>query len=371
MTELRRQWGRAPWTRPLYSFHRGDVPSCPDVAIVGGGLTGVSTAYHLASKGARTVLLEAGLIGDGASGRTGGLVLEGTAAGILDQVDKCVPGLRSIVEREEIDCELSLPGCWEIAHQKNGRHALPWIDDGQPIAIASSVSGGVVQPAALTIGIAKAAERRGAMLFEDAPASQLKLKGELYLEVDGEKIFPKCIVIATNAWINATLPETPPLHSSLTYACITAPLAAADLVTLGVRERIPFYTKDLPYLWGRNVSDGRMIFGAGLTFGSPESLENCDLRDNSVATTLTRLCRRVSALHPVLGRTRIEASWGGPIAFTDSIVPLLGSHPANPRVLISGGYAGHGVALSVRAGELIASSINDNHPLPEWGKLSR
>ena len=68
--------------------------------------------------GIRAVLFEAGLIGDGASGRTGGLVLEGTAAGILDQVDACVPGLRRLVDEAEIDCDLVLPGCWEIEHRK-------------------------------------------------------------------------------------------------------------------------------------------------------------------------------------------------------------------------------------------------------------
>ncbi len=371
MTDLRRQWGRAPWIRDRYSFVRSKAASRPDVAIIGGGLTGVSTAYHLATKGTRSLLFEAGLIGDGASGRTGGLVLEGTAVGVLDQVDKCVPGLRSIVAREEIDCELSLPGCWEIIHGKNAKRQLPWADDGQPIGIANTVSGGVVQPAALTIGIAKAAERLGAVLFEKARVLRISFEGGLCLEVDGERIFPGYLVIATNAWINATLPGAPPLHSSLTYACITAPLSDADLGSIGMAEGIPFYTKDLPYLWGRTLRDGRTIFGAGLTFGNPEALEGSDIHKDNPAAMLSRLRRRVPALHPVLGKTPIESCWAGPIAFTDSTVPLLGPHPANPRILVSGAYAGHGVALSVRAGDLIASSIHDNQPLPEWGRLSR
>ena len=85
--------------------------------------------------GIRAVLFEAGLIGDGASGRTGGLVLEGTAAGILDRVEACVPGLKRLVDEEEIDCDLQLPGCWEITH-KTGAPArkLPWSDDGHPVS---------------------------------------------------------------------------------------------------------------------------------------------------------------------------------------------------------------------------------------------
>ena len=108
---LRNQWGVSPWDRtgpisvsdfhdvgkcPVSDFH--DIAKHPDVVIIGAGLTGLSTAYHLAKLGVRSVVLEAGLIADGASGRTGGLVLEGTAAGILPQVDSCVAGLRKLVE---------------------------------------------------------------------------------------------------------------------------------------------------------------------------------------------------------------------------------------------------------------------------------
>ena len=148
MSKLRTKWGAAPWQRsfPVAVDHCAS-PSAhsttPDVVIVSGGLTGASSAYHLARMGIRAVLFEAGLIGDGASGRTGGLVLEGTAAGILDQVDACVPGLRRLVDEAEIDCDLVLPGCWEIEHRKLApARMLPWSDAGQPVGIARTVSGG-------------------------------------------------------------------------------------------------------------------------------------------------------------------------------------------------------------------------------------
>jgi glycine/D-amino acid oxidase-like deaminating enzyme len=73
-----RSWGEPPW-------HRIEVPSrslensTPEVAIIGGGLTGVAAAYYLTRRGIQPVLLEAERVGDGASGRTGGIVLEGTA----------------------------------------------------------------------------------------------------------------------------------------------------------------------------------------------------------------------------------------------------------------------------------------------------
>jgi glycine/D-amino acid oxidase-like deaminating enzyme len=322
--------------------------------------------------GIRAVLFEAGLIADGASGRTGGLVLEGTAAGILDRVDVCVPGLRRLVDEEEIDCDLVLLGCWEIEHRKFGpERMLSWSDDGRPVGIARTVSGGVVQPAALTIGIAQAAARLGAIIREQALVTRIIPGPELSLEIGGQRIRPGHIVVATNAWINATLPDTPPLHSSLTFACATEPLDAATLTAIGLGEGVPFYTSDLPYLWGRTTRDGRVIFGAGLVFGKAPDLERTDVREGSSGAVLERLQKRVRALHPALRETRFEAAWAGPIAFAEDSIPLLGPHPANPRVLVSGGYAGHGVALSVRAGELLALAIGKNLPLPKWGSLSR
>jgi gamma-glutamylputrescine oxidase len=375
MMKLRSQWSAAPWKRPtLFDNEPATVapPAVPDVAIIGGGLTGLSTAYHLARTGLRPVLFEAGLIGDGASGRTGGIVLEGTAVGILDEVDTCVPELMRLVDDEEIDCDLALPGCWEIEHPKDARAAmLPWSDDGRLVSIERTVAGGIVQPMALLIGIARAAMRFGAIIREQSPVTRINLESELSLEAGGSRITPAHLVIATNAWINATLPETPPLHSSLTFACATEPLDASVLTAIGLDQGMPFYTSDLPYLWGRPMRDGRMIFGAGLVYGKPGVLERTDVAEGDSRIVLERLEKRVRGLHPALREVLFEAAWAGPIAFTDDSIPLLGPHPQQHRVLVAGGYAGHGVALSVRAGKLLARAIEDNSPLPRWGSLVR
>ena len=379
MIKLRSQWSAAPWKR-LALFDdkpRPRAPAVPDVVIVGGGLTGVSAAYNLAKTGIRPVLFEAGFIGDGASGRTGGIVLEGTAVGILDEVDSCLSGLMRLVDEEGIDCDLVLSGCWEIEHPeikhpKGARIAmLPWSDEGQPVSIERTMSGGMVQPMALLVGIARAAMRLGAVIVEQSPVTRIDLKPELSLETGDGRIKPAHLVIATNAWINATLPETPRLHSSLTFACATAPLDPASLTAIGLDKDMPFYTTDRPYLWGRPIGDGRMIFGAGLVYGKPAVLERTDVAAGDSRVVLERLQRRVRRLHPALSDVRFEAAWAGPIAFAHDSIPLLGPHPQQPRVLVAGGYAGHGVALSIRAGELLARAIKNNSPLPQWGSLAR
>jgi gamma-glutamylputrescine oxidase len=368
----RKQWGTTPWTYERVPQRGGQVEAA-QVAIIGGGFTGASTAYHLAKRGISAAIFEASRIGEGASGRTGGLVLEGTAAGPLEQADSCVPELDRLVKAEAIDCGLRLPGCWEIEHGAgHNQRLLPWQDAGQPIHIANTVSGGVVEPARLLIGLLRAAIGLGATLHENTPVRRIVTTPQPAIEFGRQVVYPEYIVVAANAWLSELLPlEHVNVHSSLTFACATQPLDAATLQAIGLAEGIPFYTTDLPYLWGRTMDDGRVVFGAGLVFGSPQELEASDVNRGSPRAALAQLEDRVRGLHPGLRKVEFSASWGGPIAFTEDAVPLLGRLPDRPTVIVAGAYAGHGVALSVHAGRLAARAIVEGAELPRWGALDR
>jgi hypothetical protein len=186
MEKGQRRWGETQWRRAEGLARGLDTAPC-EVAIVGGGLTGASTACHLAKRGIRSTIFEAARIGDGASGRTGGLVLEGTAAGVLEEVGTCIAELEALVAEERIDCDLSLPGCWEIEHRAGAiDKTLPWNDGGRPVSIARTVKGGVVQPAALVGAIARAAVLRGAVILESRPVQRIAVKPQLMIESDGE-----------------------------------------------------------------------------------------------------------------------------------------------------------------------------------------
>lgn len=282
--------------------------------------------------------------------------------------------LARLVEELGIECDLRLPGCWEIEHHRGeGENALPWRDEGSPVRVAGAIAGGDVEPRALLFGLARSAAA-GATIIENAPVRRLLLDDTRRpgLELDGGRLVrAEHIVIAVNAWTAALVPNPPSIHSALTYACATAPLEREVLRAIGLAARIPFYTRDLPYLWGRVAADGGVVFGSGLTYARPDGLERVDIAAEGPQTVIARLEARVRRLHPMLAEVRFAARWAGPIAFTEGAVPILSALPEAPNVFVAGAYAGHGVAFGVHAGAAIARAIDEGAALPEWGAIRR
>jgi len=128
-------------------------------------------------------------------------------------------------------------------------------------------------------------------------------------------------------------------------------------------------------LWGRVLPGGGLLFGGGLAFAGPAELAALDLRRGEPARALERLRQRVRGLHPLLADVPVVAEWGGPVCFRPGGVPVLSAHPADsgppgePRVVVTGAYAGHGVALGLRVGELAAQALLGRGRLPAWGAL--
>ena len=364
-----RPWGEPPWPR-MEVAARPVENSSPEVAIIGGGFTGMAAAYYLARRGIRAVVLEAGRLGDGASGRTGGIVLEGTARGILEGADRCVPALERLVREAGINCDLRLPGCWEIEHSDDADGALPWTDDGHGVRIVRTVAGGTVDPMALLAGLATAAVDAGAIFHERARVRHLVVAPHPVLEVEGAVVRPRIAIVAVNAWTSYLLPSVRRVQSALTFACATEPLSDSILHDIGLGLAIPFYTVDTPYLWGRQTQDQRMIFGAGLAYRTPPQLEQLELDAAEPAAALARLETRIRHLHPALSNASIAHRWAGPIGIPQGLVPLIGSLPRALGILLAGGYAGHGVALSIRMGGYLAHHIVEGKPFPPWGTVS-
>ena len=161
------RWGATPWTidfRPA----RQELPAEVDFAVVGGGFTGLAAAAWLRriAPEKSVALLESGAIGAGASGHTGGLALAETAAGDMPGLGDVLAGFSDTLRELRVDCDLHLPGVWELARHDPLPHSpIAWNDSGDLRAVAE-VPGGTIDPGKMVSGLARAAEQRGALIFE-------------------------------------------------------------------------------------------------------------------------------------------------------------------------------------------------------------
>jgi glycine/D-amino acid oxidase-like deaminating enzyme len=144
-------------------------------------------------------------------------------------------------------------------------------------------------------------------------------------------------------------------------------LVAEQIQAIGLAQGHPFYTVDLPYLWGRVVYGNRVIFGSGLVHLEDwRELLAIDVTRGEAAELLSSLETRVKNLHPALQHVRLSLRWGGPILIADRWEPVFSRHPANANVLVLGAYSGHGVALSVYLGAWAAEVMLGRRTLPQW-----
>jgi glycine/D-amino acid oxidase-like deaminating enzyme len=385
-------WGARPWIVDFRPAPRA-LPDHVDFAIVGGGFSGLSAAAWLRRFAPRksVLVLESASLGDGASGRTGGMALADTAAGNLTGLGDVLAGYKKILGALRIDSRLTLPGVWELSRaappMKNS--PISWSDSGELKAVRR-VPGGTVDPGKVLAGLARAAENAGAQIVEHAEVHALDFSNPVRLRVRHKirgRILRKVIraqqvLLATNAF-SLELSALRAAKPKLTFALATAPLSAAQLKAVGLSSRRPFYTVDFPYLWGRLLESNGVIFGAGLVpapigppFSAPASgrlikhgghnLRRYDVRKAEAAARLRWLETRVRHLHPALASVRITHRWGGPILFTEKMLPIFRRHPRSKHVIVLAGFNGHGVALSVYLGHWAAQALLARRSLPRW-----
>src|SRR5580704_9739971 len=148
-------WGTPPW-QINFSPKPQPVPRSVDIAIIGAGFTGLAAAAwlrHIAPEKSVAVF-EANRIGAGASGRTGGMALAETAAGDLPGLGDVLAGLAKILKELDVECDLCLPGAWEIARRDGiERSPICWQDSGT-LRVVAEVPGGTLDPGKLLSGLA-------------------------------------------------------------------------------------------------------------------------------------------------------------------------------------------------------------------------
>lgn len=322
--------------------------------------------------GRRVAVFEAQQVGAGASGRTGGLVLEDTAAGpLLPGVEDCIATLQELVRTQAIACDLHVDGCWEIG-RRGGQPASPlrWTDHGT-LQVVNVIPGGAFDPRKFLAGLAVCIQQAGGQIFEHAPVAGLHLtpRGDVQLTVAGNTVEAGQVVFATNAFCLSLLGLHGQTEGVRTDRRGVRTAAAHSLFNaIGWATRTPFYTLDLPYLWGRITADGRIVMGAGLT-GRGTSGARVDAPD--AVPLFDSLEHRIRGLHPALRQVRLTHRWIGPLCVTEDGKPIITSLGDDDRVLLATGYHGHGVALSVRVGKLLAQVLAGQGSLPAWSYRPR
>src|SRR5262249_34621710 len=235
-------------------------------------------------------------------------------------------------------CSLRRRGCWELVHRDTPASIGPaWRDGSSYLCVATTERGGTVDAGALLAGLARAASRAGATIHQHCPVLGLEPGPPATLRSGGGSVIAGQVVLALNAYTASLVSLPEPLSAALTLALATEPVGADTLAALGLGERRPFYTADLPYLWGRVLADRRLVFGAGLVFPGAAPVTSVDCRGAEATAALARLETRVRGLHPALAGIEIPLRWGGPIAFRSERTPLLARLPAAQPVLLAGG----------------------------------
>jgi glycine/D-amino acid oxidase-like deaminating enzyme len=362
------RWGNSPWSIDFQPA-KASIPAEADFAVVGGGFSGLSAAAWLRrfAPDKTVVLFESAAIGAGSSGHTGGMVLAETAAGDLPGLGDVLAGFSSILKELAVDCDLTLPGVYEIG-RSGGLPDSPisWSDSGMVRAV-KQVPGGMIDPGKMVSGLARAAEKNGVQIFENVPVEEIEFADPVCLRFPGGQLRARKVLVATNGMSLELSDLASRGQTKFTLAVATEPLAAAQLKSLGLASEKPFYTIDFPYLWGRILPTGGVVFGGGLVHMNDwRELATLDVGSGKSAELIARLESRVRALHPPLQNVRFANRWGGPILIANEWRPVFARHPRSPHTVVLGAFSGHGVAQSVYLGRWAAEVLCGNRSLPNW-----
>jgi glycine/D-amino acid oxidase-like deaminating enzyme len=362
-----KNWGNRPW---ILNFHAKSrpLPERVDFAVIGGGFTGLAAAAWLKRLAPEksVALLEGETFGSGASGHTGGLALAESAAGNLLGLGDVLSGYQKILGELQVDGDLRLPGVYELGRTAPLKSApIHWSDSGELRAV-NEVAGGTIDPGKVVTGLAAAAERAGVLLFEHADVERCEFQSPLVLHMSLGILRARQGLFATNAYSLELTGWKQRAESCFTIAVATEPLTDSALEEVGLGEGKPFYTVDLPYLWGRLLGN-QVIFGSGLVhFADWRDMHLLNIETGDAAGAFARLESRIRNLHPRLHGVNFAHRWGGPIAISEGWVPIFEPHPQCANAIVLGGFSGHGVAQSVYLGAWAAEALLGQRELPKW-----
>jgi glycine/D-amino acid oxidase-like deaminating enzyme len=384
------KYARSPW---IDQFPKSRAPSFPkytgarttDVVVIGGGLTGCTTAYAFAAAGVKVMLLEAQQIGRGNSGCSAGWIAEDPGIPFVD-LEKIV-GLRgarrayqswrraaldfaALLRRLEVKCSLTTRPTVTMAvtpeqavrlrkEQKARREAgldAPMLNSRAirgDVALDAAAGlrardSATLDPYRACVGLAGAAVDRGAMLFERTPVRRIRFNRKIAdVFTAGGSVRTSRVVVATG------MPT--PLFKSLarhfwfrtTFLTLTSPLPAKIRQQLGRREAVVRDSGEPPHIV-RWVGDDRIIVS-----GADGAAAPVRHRDKAVVQRTGQLMYELSTLYPDISGIQPEYGWAADYARTDNGLPAIGPHRNFPHHLFAFGDASHSVTGAYLASRII------------------
>lgn len=363
-----------------------------DVAIVGGGFTGLSTALHCAELGLSAHVLEAEQIGYGGSGRNCGLVnaaLWLPPQKVREQLGQTY-GPRfikkfgsgpeyvfSLIEKHQIRCEVTRTGTIHAAHGPSGfadlqeRHK-EWQRLGEPVDLlgrdeVSELIGtdhfhgglvdrrcGTINPMGYCRGLARAALGAGAKISTGVRATRLHRDGDLWkVETTKGVITAKAVVLGTNAYTDGLWPDLARQFTIINYFQLaTRPLGPeADYILPG-RQGL-WTTAQIMFNLRRDAFDRLLVGSMGKVIGT---------KDSGLSHRWAR--KQIARLFPRLGPVEFEEAWHGQIAMTPDHLPRI--HELDTNLFTPIGYNGRGITTGTMFGETMAGLLTgrDRADLP-------
>ncbi len=362
-----------------------------DVAIIGGGFTGLSAAWHLAQAAPelRIALFEARGVGHGASGRNGGMVLPQTPDESM-QIDYddathrwtynltvgSMEALAKFVAESGMDCDLRLKGylnvfTWpeDIPYYENyvaqtEKMGLPLqlLDAKETAAkLGTDVyhgavydpNGGSVHPMKLIRAMKQMAEAAGVSIYENSPVLAVHPGKKVRLEVGRARhlVQTPTLVLATNAYTSKLgffRQQLMPVH---TQCLVTAPLSDAQMTAVGWKSALPFYDSRTLLYHFVLTPDRRLVLGGGhAQYFFNNGLE---FRGN-LSKIEQAMARELERVFPALADVRIEGVWNGVLGVSWDEHPAVGVTGEHGNILYALAYNGHGVNLAFLFGKIIA-----------------